>query len=338
MTPLALLLLLPAAAQDEAAVGRAAGAAADPQARGWAALAALARARPAADELGEPPDPVPPEARIPLAAATFFAASAAGDARAAAGLAVLGAGDEAGLWTLVDPNEVRPFPEAWRDWVHDDGPVPPGTLEADAFDKTVAMAHWAAPEALAREARAGLGYLELFRKPAKYRGTLVKLSGRLRRVRRDDDPPRLAQQAGVRYLYEGWLFSDALGANPVCAYFTRLPPGVEVAETTDERVTFAGYYFKRYRYKPADARKGSEWRDAPLLVGQVVAVQPGGAGPEPDEWGKPLLPLFLGVAGLTVVGVAVMTWWFRREDRKVRRRLAALAPHAFDEGRGERGP
>ncbi len=270
------------------------------------------------------------DGRCSLGAAALFGLAVGGEARPLACLAALRAGDEESCWTLVDSAQVPPFPDAWRDWVRDEKPILAGTLEEDAYNGTLVLAHRADAAAFDAAARGDLTYVQLFREPARYRGQVVRVEGRMKRVRRYDDPPEKAREAGVAHLYEGWLFNDDFGINPVCCVFTELPPGLRVAETMEERVRFAGYFFKRYRYKAGDTPGPNEWRDAPLLVGKVVAVLPRAAAAPPAEWGRPLLPLFLALVAGTVLFVVSLTLWLRRGDRRVRRRLAALAPRPFD--------
>jgi hypothetical protein len=255
-----------------------------------------------------------------------------GEPRPLAVLALLGAGGgDADCWDLVNTDEVRPFPESWAERIRDGRPLGADALEVKTFGQLLGMVYWTSPAALNKAARDDLTFRQFFERPEKYRGQIVRVTGRLRRLTYDDEPPEPAREAGVRAVYEGWLFSDALGPNPLCLQLPELPPGLEVRQNMDVRVTFAGYFFKKHRYKSADTKKDNEWRDAPLLVGRVVTVYPQArAG---DSWGSPLILSFLGLLGVTAAFVAALTWWFRRDDRRVRRRLADLAPAppGFDE-------
>src|SRR5581483_3820079 len=101
---------------------------------------------------------------------------------------------------------------------------------------------------------------------------VVRIEGRLRRVWRFD-PMRMEEQAGVKNIYEAWLYNDKYGEpNPACLICTTLPEGIQVSEDVkgEVPVAFVGYFFKRYRYKAADARKPTEFRDVPLLIGHIV--------------------------------------------------------------------
>jgi hypothetical protein len=169
----------------------------------------------------------------------------------------------------------------------------------------------------------------LMQEPRKYRGEVVHVEGHIRRVRRFD-PPMMAAQAGVRDLYEGWLFDKAYGANPICIVFTELPEGLSIAEKMDQPVTFDGYFFKRYRYQAADGK--AEGREAPLLIGNtplLTAAPVAAASPADSGWSTSLLVgfmvLVLGSAGL----VLWLIWWFHKGDRQVRSRIASATAPTF---------
>jgi hypothetical protein len=301
----------------------------------WIALAVLLQIRVAAAEppRQQPPDDPPAmleaqataDGRCSLGASALFGLATGADARPLACLAVLQAGDELNCWTLVDTSRFRPFPNAWLDWITDGKPILADRLEADAFARTLVLAQWTDTAVLDKAGRRDLTYVQLFRETPKYRGQVVRLEGRMKRIRRDDEPPEKAREAGVSHLYEGWMFNDDFGVNPVCCLFTDLPDGLRVSEKMEERVEFAGYLFKRYRYKAVDTPKAGQWREAPLLIGRVVAVFPR-ATDTSNEWSWLLLSAFLAVIGGTVVFVVLLTLWLRRDDARVRRRLAALAP------------
>jgi hypothetical protein len=296
-------------------------------------LAAGASAEPPADRPPIDPGALPEElfgsdARCSLGATALFGLSIGDAARPLAALAVLRAGDESLCWSLLDTSQVRPFPDAWRSWVTDGKPILADPQEADAYARTLILAHWTDAPALDKAARRDLTYVQLFHEADKYRGQIVHLSGRMKRIRRYDDPPETARKAGVSHIYEGWLFNGDFGEKPVCCVFTDLPAGLRVSEKMEERVEFAGYFFKRYRYKAGDTPKANQWRDAPLLVGRVVAVLPHEAATSVDwSW---LLAGFLTLVGGTIAFVVFLTWWLRRGDERVRRRLAGVAPRPFD--------
>jgi hypothetical protein len=88
-------------------------------------------------------------------------------------------------------------------------------------------------------------------------------------------------------------------------------------------VGFDGYFYKKFRYKAVDSREHTA-RDAPVFIGHTLALRSRPAAAEPEEsWGHQVMGVFLGVVGLAVVVVVGLTWWYRRADARVRRRLLA---------------
>jgi hypothetical protein len=200
--------------------------------------------------------------------------------------------------------------------------------EFTAYNYLLELAHGTPVEAFARSARRDLTFAHFFEEPGKYRGEVVHVEGRLRRLRRFD-APRLAWTSGIRHVYEGWIFDPEIyAANPVCLIFTELPPGWKVEERIDPPlpVAFDGYFFKRYRYKAADT-----WRDAPLLIGRAPVARPLAEAP---EWSVPysnaFVMTFLLVLAITL-GLAVgLGLWYRQSDKRVRARLKVLTAPAFE--------
>lgn len=268
------------------------------------------------------------------AAAVGLAGFDAGAALRAATL--LRAGERADCWTIDDPTRVLPLNRELLRAVVDGRPLPNG-LEESERDAREALAYYEAViKSRERPARVFLDaalpnvtFAHLFNEPARYRGEVVRLEGRLRRVRRFD-PMLMVSQAGVKDLYEAWLLLspyDQTGVgNPACLVCAALPKGIPVAEQLkdDIDVAFVGYFFKRYRYKPADAQKASEFRDAPLLIGHLVPLR---AAPRQEKpgWAGSLLPAFFAVIIGTLTLIFGLAWAFRRADQRVRTRLDAAA-------------
>jgi hypothetical protein len=241
-------------------------------------------------------------------------------------LATARAGDHLDCWRLVNSDEVRKVPASVLEWVQDGKGIQVGTLDLEAYIEFLVLASQTSPAAFAKAARHDLVYWHLFENPKKYRGEVVEFAGRLKRLRRFD-PPEEAVARGVRDLYEGWMFDPELyGANPICIVFTDLPPGLKLGEKIDRRVSFAGYFFKKFRYNASDESR--TLHDAPLVVGRSVTVlsspDAGEKGEGGADWVRHLLPLFLSLVGGTLIGVIALTLWFRRADRKVQRRIDAV--------------
>lgn len=205
----------------------------------------------------------------------------------------------------------------------DETPIPSfqeNSDEAHAYCDALTTAHYASVEALANSGRRDVTFAHLFEQPNVYRGQVIHVEGRLKRVRKFEAPNFVWSQ-GIRDLYEGWIFDPEIyGANPMCLVFTDMPPGLQVAEKMDRLVSFDGYFFKKYRYQAGDAR-----RDSPLLIGHMPVLvaerTAADSGSGPISMGFVWIgTALLGGTVLTVVGLA---WWYRRGDRRIRARLAA---------------
>ena len=150
--------------------------------------------------------------------------------------------------------------------------------EFRAYNYLLVRAHNAPSASLAAKARRDLTFAHLFEEPNKYRGQLVHIEGTLRRLRRFD-PVRAAQKEGVKDLYEGWVFAEPYFNNPFCIVASAIGPGLAVGEQLHQRVSFDGYFFKRFRYKAGDTL-----RDAPILIGRNIEAGPALSADEEPPW------------------------------------------------------
>jgi hypothetical protein len=190
--------------------------------------------------------------------------------------------------------------------------------EARAYNYVLVEARKFSPEAFARSARRDVTFAHLFEQPSDFRGQVIHVEGRLKRLRKFD-APRAAAAEGVPTIYEGWVFEEIYFSNPFCVIVTELPEGIRVGERLEQRVAFDGYFFKNYKYQAGDGK-----RLAPLLIGRTLLLREPAAAPE-SAWsfGNMFLPAFLILVLGTAVLVVTLTWWFRRGDSLVRARLAA---------------
>jgi hypothetical protein len=214
--------------------------------------------------------------------------------------------------------------------------------EAFAFLNVLITAHQTPTKAFANGTRKDLGYANLFNETSHHRGEVVHVEGRMRRLIRWD-PPAQGVAVGMRDYYEGWIFNpDLYGPNgAVCVIFTELPDGLQPAEKMDRRVAFDGYLFKKYAYKSADARKTTQHREAPLLIGHAPVVRDlvGDVEASPTVLFTPLLLGVLIFIGTALALIIFLGWWFGRGDQKVHHRLADAAAQRFvDELAGQDAP
>jgi hypothetical protein len=205
--------------------------------------------------------------------------------------------------------------------------------EYRAYNYLFIQAHQTPALHLADNARRDLTFAHLFEEPDKYRGELVHVEGMLRRLRRFD-ASRLATKQGVPTQYEGWIFGDVYYNNPLCVIASEIDPAIEIGERVKYRVSFDGYFFKRYRYKGGDS-----WRDAPLLIGRIISLQESSNGTPQSTWSfnNIVMPMLL-TAVIATAGLCIgLTWWFRRGDRQVHARLERIRSAPFADNESSEG-
>ncbi len=271
--------------------------------------------------------------RTSLGAAMLVVQSAGGHPGTAAlgQLGLLHVGHDLDCWALLDTDRFRALPRDWLSQITDQTAIGAGGIEAEIYTRVVTRAYYTSPRAFRQAVRKDVTYAHVQSEPERYRGTVIRVEGRLLRVNRFD-PPFECQLAGVSDLYEAWIFNEQLGANPYCVLFTHWPHGLStdlLGEAKIDRylrVALEGYFFKKYRYKANDPR-GRE-RDAPLVIGHGLLLLDSAAtdtssSNAPIKW---LMGLFGAIFGGLVIGVIALTYWYRRSDGQVRQRILARMP------------
>jgi hypothetical protein len=177
-------------------------------------------------------------------------------------------------------------------------------------------------------------FAHLWKQPNLYRGQVVPVRGRMIRLRRWE-APKLAQENGVKYFWEGWVVGPTKGVNPYCIVFVELPEGLKEAEKMDQPVRFYGYYIKRFRYDAEDAK-----RETHILIGPTVILEKAPVIVPATEGifsRHVLIATGVGFFSITVI-IAGLTLWFRRGDKKVQHRLASLRDKPLELGSAETDP
>jgi hypothetical protein len=192
--------------------------------------------------------------------------------------------------------------------------------EYDAYCEALLTAAITPEKAFAHSARENerASYGHLFNDPSAYRGQVVTIRGKLKRLR-EWQPPRPVFKSGVEKFYEGWIYADTPGSNPVCVMVAELPPGIKTGEWIDHRVTFHGYFFKKYVYFTAKDRRVTLLCVGRTLVPEAQPARTGSAG-MPTGFLTAVVGFIAGVLFL----VLLLHWWLNRGDRKFRARMAQL--------------
>ena len=118
---------------------------------------------------------------------------------------------------------------------------------------------------------------------------------------------------------------------PVVCCVRTLPEGMPTGQQIGERVRVSGFAFKRYGYPLPDLKISSSQGDkeqrgqrqeTAMLIGRSADWMP---APSPTNEVNTLGWIFLGIASVIGVAVALAAWSFardsRRRDRQVRREL-----------------
>lgn len=221
---------------------------------------------------------------------------------------------------LVMPRWADPRGHAcpWLDDIIDDTELP--TLSENreeyyAYNHFVLWARKFNPEQLAQHSRKELTWRLLFgRDRTRYRGELVRVEGRLKRLIWIGSNKALEAQ-GVKDLYEAWIFGREYFSNPTCVIVSELPPGLEPAEDIRDLIVYVdGFYFKRYKYRAVN-----DTRLAPLVIGRTLVIhRPTAMQVRPGEsaFDRLFLPTLLTVLFGMVLLAFGLQWWFRRGDRR----------------------
>jgi hypothetical protein len=172
-------------------------------------------------------------------------------------------------------------------------------------------------EAQLRSASVGpVGYLQLYRQPADYRGHLVTVRGEIRLGHYRQAPSNFY---GIDGYYIFWLKPSGTNS-PIVVYSLDVPdqfPDVIAMERggekpeLNEEVEFTGFFFKRWAYRAEDGT-----RLTPLLLAKSPRWQPP-RQPSGQPAALPGVSFWVLVIGGTLVfgvGVACYVYWMSRRS------------------------
>lgn len=220
-------------------------------------------------------------------------------------------------------------------YIDDDAPFREEALtpgEYEAYNEVLLHARQFPVQELQQKARRDLHFRDLYLPGRRdFKLELVYFEGRLRQLRRVE-PTRGLKEAGIKDLYEGWLFPKD-EVNPLCLVITELPEGLKPQENlrADEMfqwAQFAGYSFKllQYESRQNDVRNPGRnvFRRAPVLLGRSVTLAEEDTGRSTrDDWLSTFLPLaLLGFGGMGL-SIIVLTWYLKKGDRVVEQSVEA---------------
>jgi hypothetical protein len=176
---------------------------------------------------------------------------------------------------------------------------------------------------------------------AQHRGDPVTVAGVARRATRIEiDDPLRRRQLGTDHYWELFVFvptplikihGKLQEDYPVVCCVRTLPEGMPTGQQIGERVQVSGFAFKRYSYPLPDLKISSsqgnedqkgQRQETALLIGREAAWLP---APSPTREVNTLGWVFLSIASVIGIALALAAWSFardsRRRDRQARRDL-----------------
>lgn len=153
-------------------------------------------------------------------------------------------------------------------------------------------------------------YTVLTTDPQDFRGKLLTIEGRLKRLVAFAPGENAA---GLNQLYDGWVFTRDSGSKPYRVVSTRIPAGIPegMQIRQDIQVRATGYFFKLEGYL---APSGAQI--APVLLAHELEWLQSPPAP-PDRMN--LTPYLLAGVGLITAALVCMFWRFKVADRSFSR-------------------
>jgi hypothetical protein len=167
-----------------------------------------------------------------------------------------------------------------------------------------------------------VGYPQLAKTPADFRGKVITVKGRIKRIFKDPAPRHT--RTDIQYVYTTHIQTPFKGEPPYAVVFTELPQGLAFNEKLDVHVTFHGYFLALVSF-PGDVKKGERDVTAPYLVGKTL--ERSSAPPPAEEEGSYSYQLIVGAVGIIVAILALtvmLNFWFRRGDQRIESQLAQV--------------
>ena len=177
---------------------------------------------------------------------------------------------------------------------------------------------------------------------AQHRGDPVTVAGVARRATRIEiDDPLRQQQIGTDHYWELFVFvptplikvhGKLQEDYPVVCCVRTLPEGMPTGQQIGERVRVSGFALKRYAYPLPDVKISSsqgneeqkgERQETALLIGREAVWMP---APSPTKEVNTLGWVFLSIASVIALTLALAAWSFARDSRRRARQTRRELP------------
>jgi hypothetical protein len=273
--------------------------------------------------------------RISLGAATLVLSGCDnGFGSALTKLATLLVSQKLDCWSLQDTDIFRPLPRRWLRIIKDDKEIL--NHENDVYSAVLVRAYFTSAKAFASAVRTDITLTHLLEDPESCRGAVVHVEGKLQKINRHD-PPWLAgagPNGVVNDLYDAWI---SVGPALYRVVFVEWPAGLSRDLLGKEKIAEPptvianGYFFKLFKGFQFTINRRHVERDVPFLVTHTLEIPAPEAPVEKSDsssvWLKKVIYGMLGLFIAVVFGVLGLTYWYRKHDNDIRKRLLkARAP------------
>jgi hypothetical protein len=192
--------------------------------------------------------------------------------------------------------------------------------EGEAFRDALLKASITNPEVMAASALRGLTNNDVISNSREFRGKVIHVEGRLRRINAQSVSDEL-EKHGIEHLWEGWVL-DRHSERPIwCIVFTELPEELKDVkqDEVDFEIEFDGYYLKMFPYESVGTLQHPHRTEEALLVlGRMPTVLGRPASSRRDPWSEFIAPSMAALVIVMLGVLGILAWSFRRGDRKVR--------------------
>lgn len=172
-------------------------------------------------------------------------------------------------------------------------------LAAEPYYSLLDRAKQNDPRSLKAAAEREVAYVQLLDNPDRYRGRILGIRGRARRLL---EFPAGPNRHGFKSIYEAWIFTKEAGPNPYVAILAEKPSGIPFGADINEPCEVHGYFLGWWRHRTQDERRTSS---PVLLARQLDEVVHHAAAP--TLLARSAGAIFLG-AGLIAIVVGVAAW------------------------------
>jgi hypothetical protein len=194
-----------------------------------------------------------------------------------------------------------------------------------AFLEALRRSRWATGEMMENSgtANSAVTHANLAAVPARYRGEVINVKGKITLIRRNNPPLEFTLEDRIPDIYYTFIITDTPKAPPFVAVFSELPKELTVSENLFRGVSFDGYFLGLVKFPASKDPTLTKDLICPYLVGKTLIVQPAPKREEVSYSAGLILWSLGGIVAIVFFGAGLMLW-FRRGDQRVQSELQAV--------------